>query len=182
MTCIVGIQKGNTVWLGGDSAATDGLSLDRTIIKDPKVFIKDEFAFGVCGSPKVLDALAHVIDIPAQLGDNDRSYLVGIVVPAIRSGLQQLDATVTAQSGETMFEGELLLGYRGRLYTIESNFQLIQSANGTASIGSGGPIAIGSLAATRGKSPRRRIMCALKAAAALNAGVAPPFVLVSVGR
>mgnify|MGYP003585177289 CR=1 FL=1 len=181
MTCIVGVQNGGTVWIGGDSAATDG-HLNRTIISDPKVFVKDGFAFGVCGSPKVLDAIAHIIDLPEQEGTNDRAFLVGIVVPAIREGLKQLDATVQAMTGETCFEGEMLVGYRGKLYTLESNFQLIAAASGTAAIGSGGSIATGSLQATRGKSPKRRILKALEAATEGNAGVAPPFVIVSVKK
>ena len=98
MTCIVGIAKGNTVWLGADSAATDR-ALNRTIIKDPKVFVKGNIAFGVCGLPKVMDALHHAIDLPVQRGDNDRAFLVAELVPSIREGLKTLDCTVETESG-----------------------------------------------------------------------------------
>ena len=63
------------------------------------------------------------------------------------------------------------------------NFQLVVAARGYAAIGSGGPVAMGSLRATRGdRNPRKRVLKALEAAAEENAGVAPPFVIVSVKK
>lgn len=179
MTCIVGLVKRGTVWLGADSAGTDG-RLQRTIIKDPKVFVRGDIAFGVCGSPKVMDALAHSIQLPHQVpGINDREFLVGELVPAIRAGLVKLDAASSTDSG-VQYEGEMLVGYRGALYKLQGNFQLIQSADGFDSTGSGGQLALGSLRATRNVgNPKKRLLTALEASTA-NAGCAPPFVIVSV--
>jgi ATP-dependent protease HslVU (ClpYQ) peptidase subunit len=186
MTCIVGLVKGGTVWLGGDSAATNG-HLDRTIIKDPKVFVRGEIGFGVCGSPKVMDALAHAIEMPVQIDGDDRAFLVSVLIPAIRDGLVKLDAAGQDSSpfgggpGIT-FEGAVLLAYRGNLYRMESNFQLISGSEGYDSIGSGGALALGSLAATKKMgNARKRVITALEAACG-NAGVAPPFVIVTVKK
>jgi ATP-dependent protease HslVU (ClpYQ) peptidase subunit len=185
MTCIVGLVKGDTVWLGADSAGTDG-ALNRTIIKDPKVFRRDDIGFGVCGSPKVMDALAHSIHLPFQVGGiNDRDFLVSELVPAIRKGLVDLDAAGENKNpfgggSGVRFEGEMLLGYRGKLYKLQGNFQLIQSADGFDSTGSGGQLALGSLRATRNISnPRKRLLTALDASTA-NAACAPPFVIITV--
>lgn len=186
MTCIVGVVKGGTVWLGGDSAATNG-RLDRTIIKDPKVFVKGEVALGVCGSPKVMDALAHGIVFPTQQGPDDRAFLVGELVPALRDGLVKLDAAGKDGSpfgggSDVVFEGEVLLAYRGELYKLQSNFQLIRGSEGYSSVGSGAALALGSLAMTKKMgNPRKRVLAALEAACA-NAGVAPPFVVVNVKK
>lgn len=178
MTCIVGIAKGNTVWLGADSAATDR-ALNRTIIKDPKVFVKGNIAFGVCGLPKVMDALHHAIDLPVQRGDNDRAFLVAELVPSIREGLKTLDCTVETESG-LAFEGAMIVGYRGKVYNLQGNFQLVNSSDGYASVGSGSSYALGSLVATKGMSdPRKRVLAALEASTR-NAGCAPPFVVVTV--
>jgi ATP-dependent protease HslVU (ClpYQ) peptidase subunit len=180
MTCIVGVTNGKNVWLGGDSAGTAG-DMSRTIIKDPKVFVRDEIGFGVCGSPKVMDVLAHAIELPKQTDGTDRSFLVGQLVPAIRRGLKKFDAVFKHPQHGTLFEGALLIGYRGCLYQLESNFQLIQAANGFDATGSGGELARGSLQSTRGVGdPKKRILIALEASAAANAGVAPPFVVVKV--
>lgn len=187
MTCICGVVKGGTVWLGGDSAATSG-GLDRTIIKDPKVFVRGEVALGVCGYPKVMDAVAHVIEFPTQTGSDDRAFLVGELIPAIREGLVKLDAASKGGGpfggdAGTTFEGAMLLGYRGCLYNLEMNFQLVQPACGFAAVGSGGEAAMGSLRATKGMSnPRKRLLKALEVSAEANAGVAPPFVVVMVKK
>lgn len=186
MTCIVGVVKGGTVWLGGDSAATDG-RLNRTIIKDPKVFVKGEVGFGVCGSPKVMDALAHGIELPVQDGGDDRAFLISELVPAIREGLIKFDAAGEDKSPfgggpGIQFEGEMLVGYRGKLYKLQGNFQLIHSAEGYDTTGSGGTLALGSLTATKKMSnPRKRVLAALEASTA-NAGCAPPFVIVTVKK
>ena len=183
MTCICGVVKGETVFLGGDSAATGG-NLDRTIIKDPKVFVRGPLALGVCGLPKVMDALFHAVELPEQTDDEpDRSFMVGKLIPAIRDGLKKLDCTVDDPNYGTCFHGGILIGYRGMLYNLEGNFQLVVAANGYNAIGSGGPAAMGSLRATRGdRNARKRVLKALEAAAEENAGVAPPFVIVSVKK
>jgi len=187
MTCIVGLVKNGDVWLGGDSAATDG-HLNRTIIKDPKVFIKGEVGFGVCGSPKVMDALAHSIELPEQQDGDDRAFLVSQLVPALREGLQKLDAAGVNKNpfggggSDVTFEGEMLVGYRGELYKLQGNFQLIHSADGYDTTGSGGTLALGSLAATKKMSnPKKRLLVALEASSA-NAGCAPPYVIVTVKK
>lgn len=181
MTCIVGIEHRGTVWLGGDSAATDG-AMNRVIIKDPKVFLRGEVGFGVCGSPKVMDALAHGMELPTQEGGEDRAFLVSQLVPAIREGLKKLDAVVEHPARGTFFEGSMLVGYRGKLYQLEGNFQLIHSSDGYDSVGSGSLHALGSLATTSDvRDPKKRLLVALDAATK-NAGVAPPFVLVKVKK
>ncbi len=183
MTCIVGVVSKGTVWLGGDSAATDN-ALNRTIIKDPKVFVRGKFAFGVCGLPKVMDALAHAIELPEQSLDakDDRAFLVGTLVPAIRDGLKKLDCTVESPEYGTCFHGSMLMGYNGKLYTLEGNFQLVVPSEDFASVGSGASIALGALHGSKGGNPRKRILAALDASANANAGVAPPFVVVSVKK
>lgn len=190
MTCIVGLVKDGNVWLGGDSAATDG-HLNRTIIKDPKVFLKGEVGFGVCGSPKVLDVLAHGIELPVQSGGDDRSFLVSVLVPAIREGLQKLDAVTKDENEERhpsegnrelIYNGEMLIAYRGKLYKMQGNFQLIQSAEGYDTTGSGGTLAKGSLRSTKHiTNPKKRILQALEASTA-NASCAPPFVIIKVKK
>jgi len=183
MTCIAGVVKGDTVFIGGDSAATGG-GLDRTIIKDPKVCVRGAIAFGVCGLPKVMDALFHAVELPEQTDDEeDRAFIVGRLIPAIRDGLKKLDCTSEDPQYGTCFLGGFLMGYRGVLYDVQGNFQLVVSAKGYCAIGSGGPAAMGALRASTGvRNPRKRLLQALEVSAEENAGVAPPFVIVSVKK
>jgi 20S proteasome alpha/beta subunit len=179
MTCIVGTVKNGVVWLGGDRAATSH-NLDRTIIKEPKVFVKDGVGFGVCGLPKVMDAIQHAIEFPQQSQGSSKSYLVSQLIPAIRDGLKKLECT-EEHNGQQYFHGALLIGYKGNLYELEANFQLIESANGFGAVGSGAEAALGSLRETKGmKDPKKRLLRALEVSAENNAGVAPPFDVIMV--
>lgn len=184
MTCIVGVEKDGVVWLGGDRAATEDGSLNRSIIRDPKVFRRGELGFGVCGLPKVIDAIAHAIDLPTQTKGSDRAFLVGELVPALRAGLTRLDCTSDEPPYGTCFVGSSLLAYRGCLYVLQSNFQLVSNARDYAAVGSGASFALGSFAETwRIDQPRKRVVAALRAAADGNAGVSGPFdVIVVDGR
>ena len=180
MTCIVGVVKGDTVWLGGDRAATNG-SLTRTIIKEPKIFLKGDIGFGVCGLPKVMDALQHAIELPEHVKGDDKAYLVSELIPAVREGLKKQDAAHEEPGYGTCFQGAMLIAYRGSLYELQCNFQLVESAEGFRAVGSGGEAAMGALRASRGMdNARKRVLEALQTSAEVNAGVAPPFDVICV--
>lgn len=176
MTVIVGIVKNNTVWLGADSAATNSSGTQK-LLGDPKVFVKGKIAIGVCGSPKILDHLNNVTELPSWDGRAPkREFLLRDVVPTIKSSLGAGECL----EGSNM-PGELLIGFQGRLYQVESNFQLITSQAGFDSVGSGSDTAIGSLHSTTNvQSTRKRVIMALTAACARNAMCRPPFTIVKV--
>ena len=178
MTCIIGVAKRGTVYLGGDSAGTSG-DLSQRVIGDKKVFKRDKYIFGICGLPKVMDALRYAIELPVQeKGSDDRQFVAAELLPAIKAGLKEYGCT--EHEGEK-FHGAILFGYRGKLYRIESNFQVITNAYEFDAVGSGADIAMGSLhATTRDFNVRNRILKALEASAINNAGVRPPFTIVSV--
>lgn len=176
MTCIVGCVEGKSVWIGGDRAATNG-GLNRTLIKEPKIFLKDGVGFGVCGLPKVMDALQHAVE-PKYGGQGPKKYLVSDLVPALREGFKKLDCTVDHE-GQHYFHGAILIGFRGRLFQLEGNFQLVESSKGFDAVGSGAEPALGSLRSSKGKV-KDRLLEALKVSAENNAGVAPPFDVIEV--
>lgn len=179
MTCICGLVAGNRVWLGGDRASTNQ-QLNRTILKEPKIFVKDGVGFGVCGLPKVMDALKHGIELPKQAGGDDKTFLVAELVPTIRDGFVKFDAAGKntnpfGGSSGVVFEGEILIAYRGRLHRLQGNFQLVEGEERFAAIGVGSQLALGSLDATRKVwSAKKRVLMALEASTK-NAGCAPPF-------
>lgn len=182
MTCIVGIEHKNTVWLGGDSAATSGDG-SQMLIGDSKVFVNGDVAFGICGSPKVFDPLKFTKFTKQKRGTDDREFIAKTLVPEIKAAMKEAGCvTEHPQHGE-MFEGAILFGTRGKLYRMECNFQIITDSFGFDSVGSGASIAIGSLHATKTmREPKKRIITALEASAIANAGVRPPFNVVSVKK
>lgn len=173
MTCIVGLISKGDVYLGGDRAATSS-DFSRTIIKTPKVFIKNNVAFGVCGTPKSIDVLTHVIDVPTQVaGTTDQKFVNDTLIPAIKKCFKKT-GNLIQKGGESFFNGELLVGYRSSLYRVQCDFSSIVTNTCYDAIGSGGSIALGSLASSKGDT-RRRVLAALEASAQNNASVAPPF-------
>ena len=74
--------------------------------------------------------------------------------------------------------GTFLVGYNGKLYTINSDYQVGIPADTFDAVGSGSDLALGAMFATKNLEPVKRIKLALEAASTFNAGVAPPFRIV----
>jgi len=70
----------------------------------------------------------------------------------------------------------LLVGYRGRLYYVDSDLHIGRAHYGYEAIGLGGPIATGSLATSFG-SPYARVHLALMASARHSTAVRQPFTI-----
>lgn len=174
MTCIVSIQENNTVYMGGDSAGIAGLSI--TIRSDEKVFINGPFIIGITGSFRMSDLLRYKLDPPKQtVHRDDRAYLVTDFVDSLRkcfsaNGFGDKDATVG---------GTFLLGYKGKLYSVQKDYQVGLPSTQYDAVGCGSDLALGSLHSTAKMNlkPEQRITMALEAASTFSAGVAPPFLI-----
>ena len=179
MTCIVGIEDGPRVWMGGDSAQTD-THCDRVVGVEPKVFIKDGVIFGCTGSIRMKQVLRHHLVIPEQTtAMSDEAWLCGPLVDSIRD-LFRKSGLMRTKDGSEEADGCMLVGYRGCLYVMECGFALIRSNRGWETAGSGAPYASGALATLASLEhtvPRNNIMTALEAAAACNASVCAPFTI-----
>lgn len=174
MTCIVGIAENGKVYIGGDSAGVAGL--DLTVRADEKVFKNDECLFGFTSSFRMGQILRFSFDIPSRAEKtDDYKYLVTTFIDAVRSSLKSGGYATTKDGGEQ--GGTFLLGYRGKLYTIEGDYQVAAAVDGFSSCGCGDAIARGSLFSTTGKPPIERIEIALKAAERFSAGVRGPFLI-----
>lgn len=175
MTCIVGIQTSSGVWIGGDSAAVAGDSIN--VRADEKVFFNGEFLFGFCGSFRVGNLIRYAFTPPSQSCDDDMSFLVNDVVDAMRT-LQRDRRAIRRMNEETHeSDSSFLVAYKGRLYSIETDYQIAKPLEGYAAIGSGADVAMGALAATeKMRDPRKRVLLALEAAARHCTGVRGPFI------
>lgn len=170
MTCIVGIEHKDTVWIGADSAGTNG-RMDQRIRADKKVFIKGEFIIGFCGSFRAGQLLTCNLDVPPQEeGTDDFTFLVNDFTAAVRKCLEPLKNDDPESS-----HPNFLFGYRGRLYGVEGDYQISRGEEKFDSVGSGSDIAMGALHASKGQGVKKRILKALEASAKNNAAVRPPF-------
>lgn len=179
MTCIVAIPDGNGgVIVGGDSAGVAGR--DLVVRSDAKVFINGPFAMGFTSSFRMGQLLRYNFsppDHPSRTGDVQ--FMTTVFVDAVRSCLAK--GGWKKKEHEREEGGTFLVGYRGKVYEVEGDFQVAIPAAGYAACGCGAQAALGSLHATEQVelSPDERVMWALDAAEELSAGVRRPFVTVT---
>ena len=177
MTCIVAIEQEGTIYLGGDSAASEPATLALRILHEPKVFRNGEMIMGCCSSLRIQQLMQHSLVLPARTEyQDDLEYLVTDFIDAVRA--VQRDKGV--QKKENEFEehdAQFLLGYRGNIYYVEDDYQVYRTNEPWAAVGSGSDLALGALYALKGSkcTPEEKIQIALEAAESYNAGVRRPF-------
>lgn len=69
------------------------------------------------------------------------------------------------------------MGVKGRLFKVESDFQVGEERENYSATGYGESLALGAMYATPNLNPKKRIKTALKAAAKFSTGVAGPYVI-----
>lgn len=177
MTCIVGIVDNGHVYLGGDSAGVDG-SYHMEIRRDPKVFRNGEFVMGFTSSFRMGQLLAYSLSPPKRHPDDDvYKYMVTKFVDAVRDCLKAGGYAEKHRDAEV--GGTFLVGYAGRLFQIQGDYQVSEVAGDFDACGCGAPYAIGVLAATAGRPIQQRLGEALATAERFSAGVRAPFNFVS---
>lgn len=175
MTCIVGlVAEDGTVWMGGDSAGVAGW--DLVVRADQKVFTCDRFAFGFTTSFRMGQLLRYALTIPERHADEDLyGWLTTTFVDAVRECLSAGGFSKKKDGVET--GGTFLVGYAGRLFTVEDNFQVGESVHGFTAVGCGESFALGYLWDREGK-PEALVRGALEAAEQFSAAVRGPFHIV----
>lgn len=184
MTCIVGVEQDGVVYVGGDSAGMEAWSLAICGRADEKVFVTDsgEFIMGFCGSFRIGQLLRYALNPPEQSQKkNDMAYMVVDFVDAVRA-MQKEKGSMKKENELEEHNAAFLVGYKGHLYFVESDFQVGRPIEGYAAIGCGAQIALGAMFATRNSdiAAPNRIELALTAAAEYSAGVRGPFLVLQL--
>lgn len=176
MTCIVGIAQDGVVTIGGDSAGVGGYSL--SIRADSKVFRTGNYIMGFTTSFRMGQLLRYgalpVAPTAEEQWDLDR-FMATTFIDGVR---EILGAGGWLKNNSGVEEGgTFLVGVRGMLYEVESDFQVGRTVDGYGSVGCGYDLALGALHATAsaGIPPRERLETALRAAEHHSAGVSGPF-------
>jgi ATP-dependent protease HslVU (ClpYQ) peptidase subunit len=185
MTCVVGlITKGKarrvdgapqkTVYIGADSAAVAGWTRRQTRLH--KVFRRGPFLIGYTTSFRMGQLLEHHLEVGVrQQGQDEMAFMVTEFVESARKLLRERGFAKVESNNES--GGQFLVGYRGRLFAIESDFQVSELADDYNAIGGGAEYALGAMRALGRLNPRARIRRALEVAAHFNMGVCAPFVI-----
>lgn len=174
MTCIVGIVENGKVTIGGDSAGIGAYVV--TIRADSKVFRNGSFLIGYTSSFRMGQLLRYAFTPPERAADVDVfRYLATSFVDAVRDCFKA--GGYARKESEQESGGCFLIGYERRLFVVDSDFQVAESALGYIAVGSGAEVALGALYATQGRPVRERIETAITAAAQFTAGVRLPCVI-----
>ncbi len=181
MTCIVGLLTDDRIYMGGDSAGVAGYAMSNR--RDPKVFIRQGVLIGFTSSFRMGQLLRHKLHVPDQgVKQNTEEFLVTSFVDAIRACLKT--GGYAKKENEVEEAGSFLVGYKGGLYNIQSDYQVEELYDDFNATGSGADVALGAMYVSENsrRSPKRRIVDALRAAERFNAGVRAPFIVESIKR
>ena len=184
MTCIVGLVDKPTknVYIGADSAGVDDfLNIAPRI--DSKVFFRTtQLLIGCSHSFRMTQIVRYALDLPRTPPNTiySHQWMVREFIPWLRKALA--DGGWIHKENERESGGTLLVGLHGHLFTIHTDFQVAESANGFDAIGCGGQYALGSLVTTEASAmdPVDRVNEALSVAIRLSAGVCHPIVVKKV--
>jgi len=184
MTCIIGwIEEKNKkrdVWIGGDSAGVGGLNI-RTR-KDAKVFRNGNMLFGYTSSFRMGQLLRYSLNIPEQSSKkDDYEYMC---TDFMNSVIDLFEKKKFAEVSNNIVSGGcFLVGYKGNLYKIETDFQVGIPTFNFESTGCGENIALGAMYAMKNLkiTPQTRIKKALDAAAEFSTGVRGPYIIKKLG-
>jgi len=178
MTCIVGLTHKGKVYIGGDSAGVSGYDID--IRTDPKVFKTGKFIMGFTSSFRMGQLLMCSLKVPKQQPkQKDFDFMVTVFVEAVRKCLKKGGYSYEDKGYQG---GTFLVGYKGKLYTIDCDFQVACSAKSYESVGCGDRYAKGALFVLTQSSikyPETTVRMALLAATEHSAGVAQPFLILN---
>ncbi len=185
MTCIVGLAVNGRVWIGGDSAGV--ADTDLMVRADEKVFKVGpqarEFVLGFTSSFRMGQLLRFGLD-GVTPPDNPEFLYRWMVKDFVGSGRKLLaDGGYRKKEHEVERGGTFLVGIRGRLFRVETDFQVAENQCDYDAVGCGGNVALGAMCVSHGYSdPQERIRLALSAAEMFSAGVRRPFVIKSIGE
>jgi hypothetical protein len=162
--------------MGGDSAGSDGETI-RTRA-DEKVFRRGPFVMGFTSSFRMGQLLRYSLHPPEHpAGMSGHEYMATILVDAVRECLKA--GGFATKENETETGGTFLIGYRGRVYEVSSDYQVAITADGFTAVGCGAQTALGALHATGDRPPEERLQVALEAAERFCPEVRGPFVFLA---
>ena len=173
MTCVVGIVQNGKVYMGADSASASGWTTRAS--ETPKLFKRGPYMIGYTSSFRMGQILHHMVDLPEAEGEYTEAFMVTRFVEAIRAKFKELGFAKIDSNEET--GGEFLVGVGGKLFHIESDFQVQSYPDGMFAVGCGCQYALGAMQAREYEDGPTRIYAGLRAAEYFSDGVSKPFVV-----
>jgi ATP-dependent protease HslVU (ClpYQ) peptidase subunit len=172
MTCIIALSTKGRMYMGCDSASPSGWDMRLTANK--KVFKVGPFLIGYTSSFRMGQILQYHLSVRLQEDSEDEDrFMVTAFIPAVRECLKEHGYSKIDNNREA--GGEFLVGYRGKIFHIFSDFQVGQSLDDIDACGCGFAYALGAMKVIDDKLPEDRIRKALNITAYFSNGVSAPF-------
>jgi hypothetical protein len=180
LSCIVAITDGSSVMMGADSVGADTGQWTVSERRDPKLFRNGPFLIGFTSSFRMGQILRYGFRPPERKPDiPTEEYMATAFVDAVRKALA--DGGFRKKENEVERGGTFLVGYRGRIFEVDDDFQVGETAEAFAAVGCGSAFAMGSLFTSQGEDRVKRLELALQAAHRYSAYVRPPFIFAAEG-
>lgn len=187
MTCIIGIEREGTVWLGADSLGVAGhckaTRKDRKVVPITNPAEGWHMAAGVCGSYRLRDVLRWELSLEApRVGSSIERWVRRDFISALRTATRD-GGCLTLKDSVEVLPGNFLVATHssdagGQLYMVDYDLQVGNVEPWGHSVGSGCDVAHGVLYSHRAaEDPERVLLEALRAAEALITSVRGPFLL-----
>jgi ATP-dependent protease HslVU (ClpYQ) peptidase subunit len=183
VTCIVGFTDGPNVVIGGDSAGIAGY--DLSVRADQKVFRNGDFIMGFTSSFRMGQLLRYKFNPPKRYPEQDvYAYMVTDFIDRVRSCFKDGGYATTKDSAE--HGGTFLVGYAGRLFRVDSDYQVGENTVPYDACGCGEAYALGAINALhrydKDLAPKEYVLYGLSAAEDSSAGVRGPFHVEELAR
>lgn len=182
MTLILGLEHRGRVHMLGDRISIDSEDGAR-IVRDPKIFTSGEWVFGVAGSWHVAGLVRFRLQ-PPRMARTASPLEAGFELENhIRRVLTAEGYTPRTDTEDTSWE--LLAGWRGTLFTLDSAFSTTRPADGVEAVGASLGVAAARAALLAQKPFRSAPELVMRRAAQIAAdgcaAVRGPFDYLSVG-
>lgn len=159
--------------MGADSCSSSGWNERPLAI--PKIISRPDMLIGITGSVRAINLIQYRLKLEPQKDVADEEYITTVFVDAVKSLFKEHGHSSIKDNQENS-EDSLLVGYRGNLFEIESNFQVVRYSSNFAAVGVGENYALGAMEVLKG-NPKERITKALEIVSKYSMGVAPPFMI-----
>lgn len=189
MTVAVGYIEDHTVYIGVDSYLDVGYQRLHDLGK--KIITIGDMIIAGAGWTATLSLIkAHENQLPnvtnlAGREQNESKFLTREFLPKVRQICKESEFS-EIEKGSFSINTELLIGWRGKLFTVYGNFAIANKTDlNYAAIGVGGPYALGSMFAVNNEpsrvlAPKDRVLLALVAAGEHCSSVRQPFIIKAV--
>jgi len=179
MTCIVGMVSNDKVYIGADNIGSNNSQIQSR--QDSKVFIKKDMVFGFTTSYRMGQLIKYQLIIPHRIDKSVEEYMYTDFIESVSKLFETKNYSEISNNVQT--GGTFIVGYQGKIFIVESDFQIVQPSDCYCSVGSGSSFALGSLYANDSsvnKLATTKIIEALECAEYFNPFVRKPFEILSV--